>query len=137
MLKRYDAALLIGDHALSEAVLRRDVAGRQPLVTDLGEAWYTLTRLPFTFAIWASRNDTPPSERLVTELRNARERGLGHLAEVAAAEARKLDLPVGIVQRYLANFRYYLEPPDRDGLTAFGERVIPGFRASELEFWGL
>ncbi len=137
MLKRHDAALLIGDSALTEAVSCREVAGRQPLVTDLGEAWYALTRLPFTFAVWASRQDTPPSTRLVAELRSARERGLGRLAEVAAAEARKLDLPVGTVQRYLANFRYYLEPPDRDGLVKFGERAVPGFRAAELEFWEL
>lgn len=135
MLKHHDAALLIGDSALTEAVLRRGIDGRQPLVTDLGEAWYALTRLPFTFAVWASHQDTPPSPRLVAELRSARERGLGRLAEVAAAEARKLDLPVGIVQRYLANFRYYLEPPDCDGLIAFGERAVPGFVAAELEFW--
>lgn len=137
MLKQHDAALLIGDHALIEAVLRRSIDGHQPLVADLGEAWYALTRLPFTFAVWASRRNSPPSPRLVAELRDARERGLGCLAEVAAAEARKLDLPVGIVQRYLANFRYYLEPPDRDGLVTFGERAVPGFRAPELEFWEL
>lgn len=137
MLQHHDAALLIGDSALTEAVLHRSIDGHQPLVTDLGEAWYALTRLPFTFAVWASHREVPPSPRLVAELRSARERGLGHLAEVAAAEARQLSLPVNVVQRYLANFRYYLEPPDRDGLTAFGERVIPGFRAPELEFWEL
>ena len=137
MLQHHDAALLIGDSALTEAVLRRSIDGRQPLVTDLGEAWYALTRLPFTFAVWASRRNSPPSPRLVAELRGARERGLGHLAEVAAAEARQLNLPVNVVQRYLANFRYYLEPPDRDGLVTFGERAVPGFRASELEFWEL
>lgn len=137
MLKHHDAALLIGDSALTEAVRRRDIDGRQPLVTDLGEAWYALTRLPFTFAVWASRRDTPPSPRLVAELRSARERGLGRLAEVAVAEARRLNLPVKVVQRYLANFRYYLELPDRDGLVTFGERAVPGFRAEQLEFWEL
>lgn len=137
MLKHHDAALLIGDSALTEAVRHRDIDGRQPLVTDLGEAWYALNRLPFTFAVWASRRDTPPSPRLVAELRSARERGLGRLAEVASAEARRLDLPVKVVQRYLANFRYYLELPDRDGLVTFGERAVPGFRAAQLEFWEL
>lgn len=137
MLAHHDAALLIGDHALREAVLRRDVKGQRPMVSDLGEAWYALTRLPFTFAVWASRRDRPPSPRLIAELRRARERGLGHLAEVAAAEAQRLGLPPSTVQRYLANFRYYLELPDRDGLIAFGERAVPGFVATELAFWEL
>ncbi len=137
MLERCDAALLIGDVAFSEAVTGRSLAGRWPLMTDLGEAWYQLTRLPFTFAVWASRNDRPPSELLVARLRRAREAGLGRLAEVAAAEAAKLGLSPALLQRYLGNFRYYFEPPDRDGLIAFGARALPHFAAEELTFWEL
>ena len=135
MLIACDAALLIGDSALKEAVARREVEGRQPFVTDLGRAWYDLTRLPFTFAVWAARRDAPPSKRLVAELRAARERGLGHLAAVADVEAEKLALSPTVVRRYLGNFRYYLEPPDRDGLLAFAKRALPEVRESELEFW--
>ncbi len=135
MLIACDAALLIGDSALKEAVARREVEGRQPFVTDLGRAWYDLTRLPFTFAVWAARRDAPPSKRLVAELRAARERGLGHLAAVADVEAEKLALSPTVVRRYLGNFRYYLEPPDRDGLLAFAKRALPEVRESELKFW--
>ena len=132
MLEQCDAALLIGDSALIEAVEPREINGKIPLVTDLGEAWYSLTRLPFTFAVWASRKNNPPSEKLVSELRRAREAGLGHLAEVAGAEANHLGLSPLVIQRYLNNFRYYLEPPDRDGLLTFarkslGEEVAPQF----------
>lgn len=137
MLSACDAALLIGDAALREAVAGREVGGRKPLITDLGAAWYDLTRLPFTFAVWASRQDRPPSELLVAKLRAAREAGLGALAAVSRAEAEKLGLSESVVQRYLGNFRYYLEPPDRDGLLAFAERSVPGFRADELSFWNL
>ena len=135
MLKTCDAALLIGDSALKEAVARRQVEGRQPFVTDLGRAWYDLTRLPFTFAVWAARRDAPPSKRLVAELRAARERGLGHLAAVAEVEADKLSLSPTVVRRYLGNFRYYLEPPDRDGLLAFAKRALPDVSKDELKFW--
>ena len=135
MLSTCDAALLIGDSALKEAVARRQVGGRQPFVTDLGRAWYDLTRLPFTFAVWAARRDTPPSKRLVAELRAARERGLGHLLAVAEVEADKLSLSPTVVRRYLGNFRYYLEPPDRDGLLAFAKRALPEVQESELKFW--
>ncbi|ADI14042.1 menaquinone biosynthetic enzyme MqnA/MqnD family protein [Truepera radiovictrix] len=137
MLGRCDAALLIGDVALREAVARRPLGGKTPLMTDLGAAWYALTKLPFTFAVWASLENRPPSERLVAELRAAREAGLGQLGAVARAEAEKLGLSPSVVQRYLGNFRYYLETPDRDGLLAFAERVAPGIRASELKFWAL
>ncbi len=137
MLSTCDAALLIGDVALREAVARREVNGRKPRVTDLGKGWFEHTKLPFTFAVWASRKDTPPSDLLVAKLRAAREHGLGHLAEVSRLEAEKLGVSESVVQRYLGNFRYYLETPDRDGLLAFAERSVPGFRPEELTFWTL
>jgi chorismate dehydratase len=137
MMTRCDAALLIGDAALREAVMHRELAGRRPLLTDLGEAWYRQTRLPFTFAVWASRSDNPPSARLVAELRRAREAGLGALADVAALEATKLGLSQSVVQRYLGNFRYHFEPPDRDGLAAFGALALPDFDPGELSYWEL
>ena len=135
MLGDCDAALLIGDGALIEAVEPKAIGGRTPLVTDLGEAWYALTRLPFTFAVWASRKDNPPSEKLVSELRRVREVGLGQLAEVAKAEADHLGLPPLVIQRYLNNFRYYLELPDRDGLLTFAHKMLD--EEVEPQFWDL
>ncbi|MEJ2666305.1 MAG: menaquinone biosynthesis protein [Deinococcales bacterium] len=137
MLSSCDAALLIGDAALREAVSRREVGGRKPRVTDLGEAWYTHTRLPFTFAVWASLSDRRPSDMLVARFRAAREAGLGRLAEVARVEAERLGLSQAVVQRYLANFRYYLELPDRDGLLAFAHASDPTFEDAQLQFWDL
>ena len=134
MLERFDAALLIGDNALVEAVAARAIGGAVPAQTDLGEAWYRATRLPFTFAVWAARAERPPSSRLVRELRACRERGLGHLADVARVEAHARGLSEAVVLRYLANFRYFLEPPDRDGLLAFARHVVPGLVAKELRF---
>jgi chorismate dehydratase len=135
MLENCDAALLIGDTALEEAVMKRSLRGKIPYQTDLGEAWYNLTKLPFTFAVWASRKDNEPSKAFVDRLRLAREHGLGHLAEVAEEDARRLGLPQNIVQRYLANFRYYLMSPDVDGLLTFAKKSVAGFKKEELEFW--
>jgi chorismate dehydratase len=135
MLGAFDAALLIGDAALEEAVARREIGGRVPRATDLGEAWYRLTRLPFTFAVWAADRERPPSPRLVAELRAARTRGLGHLADVARAEAEARGLSEAVVLRYLANFRYFLTPPDRDGLEAFACRIDTTFRPGDLRYW--
>lgn len=144
MLGRYDAALLIGDDALIEALGRRAItpsgggSGRHvPHLTDLGEAWYDHTRLPFTFAVWAAREDRPPSAHLVAAFRAARELGLGHLADVAQREAQRLRLSPMSVQRYLSNFRYHLERPDRDGLAAFAKGLDPSIEAAELRYWSL
>jgi len=150
MMLSAQGALLIGDAALTEAVrhLRpsvdgpagRGASGHSRLrpglhVTDLGEAWYRHTRLPFTFAVWASRADRRPPSDLLERFRAARAEGLGRLAEVAAVEGRRLGVAPGIVQRYLENFRYYLEPPDLDGLEEFAARVDPSFRRGDLGFW--
>lgn len=135
MLRQYDAALLIGDAALVEGVAQRPIDGRTPIMTDLGEAWYDRTRLPFTFAVWASLRDRPPSDRLVAKLRAARQQGLGQLADVASEAAGRVGVTPEVMLRYLANFRYHLERPDRDGLTAFGSWVVPGLREDELRFW--
>jgi len=137
MLTHFDAALLIGDSALTEGVARREVAGRVPHLTDLGEAWYQRTRLPFTFAVWASRDDRPPSARLVAKLRAARQAGLGHLADVAAEAASRVGVTPEIMLHYLANFRYHLMSPDRDGLVAFARWREPGFDPAELRYWEL
>jgi chorismate dehydratase len=48
-LREHDAVVRIGDKALFETLPAGLVAH------DLGEAWTTLTRLPFVFAVWAAR----------------------------------------------------------------------------------
>lgn len=137
MLDVSDAALLIGDTALSEALAHRELACGRPYMTDLGEAWYRETRLPFTFAVWASPEERRPSHSLVRRLREARERGLGDLSEVAAREGAARGVEASAMQRYLSNFRYYLELPDRDGLAEFGRRALPAFDPGQLRFWDL
>jgi chorismate dehydratase len=135
MLAEHDAALLIGDAALVEGVARREVDGEAPAMTDLGEAWYRRTRLPFTFAVWASPEGRRPSDRLVAKLRAARQNGLGHLADVSADAAARVGVSPQVMLRYLANFRYHLGPPDRDGLATFGRMTLPDFREDELRYW--
>ena len=135
MLATHDGALLIGDAALVEGVARREVRGAVPEMTDLGAAWYRHTRLPFTFAVWASPAERRPSDRLVAKLRAARQNGLGHLADVSRDAAASVGVSPQVMLRYLANFRYHLGPPDRDGLATFGRLAVDGFREDELRYW--
>jgi chorismate dehydratase len=149
LLERYPAALLIGDGALSEwyrlcgpisetvQMFRLPNVGKRSnghkvQVTDLAMSWYEHTQMPFVFAVWATRKDNPPPLELVLAMRRARRHGVGHLAEIAALEAKRLGLPERIVQHYLWNFRYHLEAPDKAGLERFRQLVMPH---SALGYW--
>ena len=145
----YDGVLRIGDSALREWYgvvgplgdeqtmptlphAGRAASGQSVTVTDLAEEWFRLTGHPFTFAVWAYRKDNPPPPALVQAMRVARREGIGHLADVAERHARKLGLPVRVVQHYLWNFRYHLEEADRLGLHEFADKAVPGH--AELTF---
>lgn len=132
MLGEHDAALLIGDAALVAVNHSESIHEAVPHATDLGEAWFERTHLPFTYAVWAYVRDRPPSPRLIDELRAARERGLADLPGVAAHEARRLGLSATVIEGYLRNFRYFLEAPDRAGLAAFAARIDPTCRPDDL-----
>ncbi len=133
LLEAYDGVLLIGDAALkayAEAMgpwpspIEALPEAREDLfVTDLSSLWFERTRLPFVFAVWAYPKDRPPDPKAVRALRAAREAGLARLGEVSSAEARRLGVPEALMLRYLWNFRYHLEAPDRLGLAAFAEAL--------------
>jgi chorismate dehydratase len=76
MLRRADAALLIGDPALYfDGPARR---------VDLGQAWYDATRLPFVFAFWAARPDAL-GDADVARLQQALAAGLRHVPQIASS----------------------------------------------------
>lgn len=79
-LTHHDALLVIGDRALfGVPELPSDV-----VVTDLGQEWKDLTRLPFVFAFWAGRGDAV-EDGDVTALDTSLEAGLANLPEIARA----------------------------------------------------
>ncbi len=143
-LAEHDGVLLIGDRALAAyaSLLERTPASVHDLptrpggtyVSDLAMRWFRETRLPFVFALWATRAGEQPPPEVVELLRRARRRGLGRLGAVAEAEAERLGLPAAMLQHYLWNFRYHLEAPDRLGLAAFAEAT--GHSGPE-EYWSV
>ena len=77
MLKRCDAALIIGDPAL---FIDHEAAGLEKI--DLGEEWTTMTGLPFVWAIWAGRPGAVEPAHLAA-LQAARDRGVAARDEIA------------------------------------------------------
>ncbi len=119
MLRHHDAALLIGDPALTA-----DLQGL--FVLDLAEGWRRLTGLPFVFAVWAVRPSVPPEPFLWS--RDYAQRHFGELVDAATA---RTNLPREIVSGYLdGNLHHDLDADDEKGLAefyrrAFGHGLIP------------
>lgn len=112
MLRRCDAALMIGDPALFF-----DHSGAGLTKVDLGEEWTRLTQLPFVWAFWAGRRAALSSSH-VAELTNARNRGIQAGDAIAAEYCGPERAARG--QVYLReNIRYTLGEREQAGLRRF------------------
>jgi chorismate dehydratase len=110
-----DAVLLIGDRAIHSP------AGSFQAVWDLGDQWQRWTGLPFVFALWAARVETP-LPGIEQALASARDAGEAHLAEIAEAEAPALGLTQPQCLDYLCNnLNFHLGPQQQQGLQLFHE----------------
>jgi chorismate dehydratase len=142
MMQMAAAALVIGDTALVEGFLHRELlrpdgAYGRPSIFDLGDEWLKLTGLPFTFAVWAARRSK--TEALLAldiprALAASKTAGLANIDHIAAAYAPILALPAGVCRRYLYDLRYNLTDSDLTGLIAFLEMALPGFLPGSLRF---
>jgi chorismate dehydratase len=114
MLRRCDAALLIGDPAL---FLDHERLGAQKV--DLGEQWTSMTGLPFVWAVWAGRPDALSREG-VAALASARDAGVAASDSVAEMYCGPERAARG--KAYLReNIYYMLGDREEEGLRAFYE----------------
>ena len=114
MLRRYDAALVIGDPAL---FFDHKAAG--VLKTDLGEQWTAWTGLPFVWAFWAGRPHVM-REDAVSALVASRDAGVRASDEIAAAYCGRERAAQG--QAYLRdNISFTLGDREEAGLRRYYE----------------
>lgn len=112
MLRRCDAALLIGDPALFLDYERLGVKK-----VDLGEEWTDMTALPFVWAFWAGRAGIM-SPSALSALVAARNTGVAASDAIAAAYCGPERAAGG--QAYLRhNIRYTLGEREQAGLLAY------------------
>jgi chorismate dehydratase len=114
MLKVCDAALLIGDPAMTCA--------RSGLKTfDLAQLWYEFTGLGFVFAVWMTMRSASENLRDVS-FAAARDEGLAKIDEIAAMCAPGLALKQSEVADYLrSNICFTLDQKLMDGLRLYFE----------------
>jgi predicted solute-binding protein len=160
MLARADAALIIGDPALSLR-LRVDalsakvpqgkdccgVDGSEQLIKDVetlfiydvAQQWREMTGLPCVLAIWVARRGAITPE-ILADFQASRDYGLARIGEIAEGAALKLNLPPRELERYMTeNIDFSLDAENMAGLRYYYEEcaragLIP--RAREIEFAG-
>jgi chorismate dehydratase len=135
MLERGDAALIIGDKALvwEEETVRlppsplsgygepgkSDTTYGKIKKIDLGEAWTSMTGLPFVWAFWAGRPGLLTADD-VTALQAARDAGVNHSDVIAREYFRDAPQHRDLGTRYLRdNIKYHLGADERAGLELF------------------
>jgi chorismate dehydratase len=113
MLADCDAALIIGDIAL----LLDPPTGVEKI--DLGEAWATLTGLPFVYAFWAGRPGVADAED-IEALQRARNGGVTQSETIAREYFPDSLEHQAAGARYLRdNIKYALGDDERAGLERF------------------
>lgn len=114
MLAAADAALLIGDPALFV-----DPAAHGAEKIDLGQAWTSMTGLPFVWAFWAGRQDAA-NEELVRLLQAARAEGQRHLDRLADDYVSHAPEYRSLARRYLRDhLAYNLDDRSIEGLQTY------------------
>jgi len=112
MLQNADAALLIGDAALT---YHSDV----PRVYDLSAEWKKFTGLPFVFAFWAGHEKKDVAS-FRKDFEDSLQYGLAHLDDIATEYAPRHGMSPEAVKVYLTeNINYNLDEENRKGLNLF------------------
>jgi chorismate dehydratase len=116
----HEAVLVIGD-----AALHLSTKSLYPVKVDLGSEWKAWTGLPFVFAVWAARRDSPASGVTAVHQRllESRAWGLAHLDDLASEATRNTGVAEKLCREYLGDLDYALSYRHLAGLTDFFRRL--------------
>jgi chorismate dehydratase len=114
MLRKADAALIIGDPAMK---IPRD----QFRVFDLATLWHEFTGFGFAFAMWMARKDCVEKIRSV-DFAAVLDQGLAHLDDIAAENGEQLGITEQEIKTYLTdNIAFRLDEEMTKGLERYFE----------------
>lgn len=130
-----EAVLLIGDKV---------VTGSPPAVTyryqlDLGEAWQSLTGLPFVFAMWMTRAGTELGD-LPLRLAGRLEANLPQRVLIAERHAERHGWPTELAEHYLVDvLRYRVGARELEAVGRYGRLLerygLVGRVPANLDLW--
>ncbi|MEO6887452.1 MAG: menaquinone biosynthesis protein [Ktedonobacteraceae bacterium] len=138
MFASCDAALVIGDMALIEGNLRREIAGvGRPAIFDLGQEWVEWTGLPFVFGVWAAHAASAGAIRrsgILEQVYHSKREGLAHIDDIGLEQAARLGLAPQVLAHYLRQMTYDLSEQDLAGWRLFLELSLPAFRWNDIRW---
>ena len=112
MLKDNDAALIIGDPAMT---LARDDLG----IVDMASLWREYTGFGFVFAVWAVRNKDS-SRVAAIDFAAARDEGLEQIEEILSHYEPKIPLTRDELREYLTNdITFHIDQAMKDGMKLY------------------
>ncbi|HEX6285185.1 MAG TPA: menaquinone biosynthesis protein, partial [Pyrinomonadaceae bacterium] len=114
MLKRNDAALIIGDPGMTFP--------RTGLkVWDMANLWRAYTGLGFVFAMWMIGDGSSERARQV-DFAGARDEGVAHIEDIVAEYEKKIPMPVSELRKYLTeNIVFSVDDSMKRGLQLYFE----------------
>ena len=116
MMARADAALVIGDPALTV-----DRTGLE--VWDLAAEWNRLTGRPFVFAVWAVRQGVD-IESLGDAFQKSLDFGRSEMDQLVRQASSEMGLTVEVIQDYLTQcLSFELGEAEKEGLAEFYRRA--------------
>jgi chorismate dehydratase len=112
MLKDNDAALIIGDPAMTFA--RDDLR-----IVDMAGLWRKYTGLGFVFAVWAVRNKD--SSRVASiDFAASRDEGLERIDEILSHYEREIPLTRDELKEYLTDdITFHIDEPMQQGMKLY------------------
>jgi chorismate dehydratase len=128
MLRKADAALLIGDPALlalEDRIARERRTGERLLYLDLAHEWHRLTGTVWVSAVWAVRPEAIAASamdaaQVVEDFQDSRDAGLAHIDDLADEWATRIAVPRATIRTYLSdNIWYQLDERCLEGLRLF------------------
>jgi len=119
----FDAVLLIGDDAL-----RANKFGLNgfELCYDLATEWYEWQKLPFVFAVWATRKTLgePSRAELAEIIRNSLETSENALETVGEVHGKRIGLSNNEAGEYLRCFTYKLGERELEAIEVFQSLLL-------------
>jgi chorismate dehydratase len=131
-----ESVLLIGDKVVSGA----PPASQYTNQIDLGEAWHSLTGLPFMFGLWLARADGDPAlHRSAMSLLDRQYRyNQLHIETIVARESKARNWPPELVHEYFESGMHYAFGAEQQaGLRRFfdlaeSHELVPSPRSLEI-----
>lgn len=144
MLKKADAALLIGDDALIARSHLVDVGDESLHITDLGNAWKEFTGLKMVYALWVihekfTQDNHDYVEEISSAFLQAKEYGFANIPALVEMARDKTGLSDSVLEQYFNTIRYEFGEDEQKALLTFYDYAYKSGLIDErvkLNIWG-